>query len=100
VALTVQPSTAYTVTVKCPVKKKRKRGKKPVCHKTKTVPMSVVNLAVGAYRASVSRLPYGEHITFAVLAMNAAGVRQAAPAVAVATLHKPKPKKRKSKKRR
>jgi hypothetical protein len=100
VALSIQPSTAYTVTVKCPVKKKRKRGKKPVCHKTKTVPMSVVNLAAGAYRASVSRLPYGEHITFAVLAMNAAGVRQAAPAVAVATLHKPKPKKRKSKKRR
>jgi len=97
VALTVQPSAAYTVTAKCPKKKKgKKSAKQPVCHKTRIVPMSLTNPSAGAYQASVSRLPYGEHITFNVLTTNAAGVRQLAPAVAVATLHRPKPKKKRS----
>jgi len=104
VALSEQASAAYSVTTKCPVKKeKKKRGKKvkqSVCHKTLTVPMSPATLSPGSFRATVSRLPYGETITFIVDASNAAGL-QAQPASAVTTLHKPKPKpKRKSKKKR
>ncbi len=102
VALSEQASAAYTVTTKCPIKKrKKKRGKKvkqPVCHKTLTVPMSLTTLSPGSFQASVSRLPYGETITFILDASNAAGL-QAPPASTVMTLHKPKPK-RKSKKGR
>ncbi|HEY3865485.1 MAG TPA: serine protease [Solirubrobacteraceae bacterium] len=103
VALTVTPSASYLVTAKCPKpKKKKKKGKKvkqPVCHKTKTVPMALVNPSAGAYTASVSGLPYSEKITFDALATNAAGLKQASPAVAVTTLHKPKPKKKPKKKK-
>ena len=102
VALTVTPSASYLVTAKCPKpKKKKKKGKKvkqPVCHKSKTVPMVLVNPSAGVYTASVSGLPYSEAITFDVTASNAAGLKQAAPAVAVTTLHKPKPKKKPKKK--
>jgi len=105
VALSEQVSAAYSVAAKCPVKKRRKkRGKKvkqPVCHKTLTVPMSAATLSPGSFQATVSRLPYGEAVTFIVDASNAAGL-QAPPASAVTTPHKPKPKKskRKPKKRK
>jgi secreted trypsin-like serine protease len=109
VALTaVTSSASYLVTAKCPATKKKKKSKKgkkvkqPVCHKTTTVPMALVNSSAGVYTASVSGLPYSEAITFDVAASNAAGLKQAAPAVAVTTLHKPKPKpkRKKSKKKR
>jgi secreted trypsin-like serine protease len=93
VALTLDTAAAYSVTVKCP--KKKKKGKPPVCHKTKTVPMSLTNPSAGAYTASVSRLPYSERITFTVLAADAAGLTQVKPAITAITLHKPKPKPKK-----
>ncbi|HEY2202646.1 MAG TPA: hypothetical protein VGH56_12225, partial [Solirubrobacteraceae bacterium] len=58
-------------------------------------------LSPGSFQATVSRLPYGETITFIADVANAASL-QAPPASRDATLHKPKPKKkakRKSKKR-
>jgi hypothetical protein len=101
VALTLQSSATYSVVAKCPKKKKQKKGKKPVkqpiCHKAKTVPMSLVNPSAGAYTASVSGLPYSEQITFSASATNAAGLKSAA-AVKATTLHKPKPKKKPKKK--
>ncbi|HEY5046195.1 MAG TPA: serine protease [Solirubrobacteraceae bacterium] len=102
VALTVDTAAAYSVTAKCPKKKKKKKGKRSVCHETKTVPMSVTNPSAGVYQASVSRLPYSEKITFTILAANAAGLTQVKPALTAITLHKPKPKKptKKPKKRK
>jgi secreted trypsin-like serine protease len=99
VALSEQASGAYTVAVKCPKKKKRsKKGKKPakrpVCHKTLTVPMSLTALSAGSFQATMSRLPYGEEIIFIFDVSDAAGL-QAAPTSVDATLHKPKPKQRK-----
>jgi Trypsin len=105
VAMSLTSSAAYTVTVKCPKKKKKKHGKKPakqpVCHQTKTVPMSAATLSASSFQATVSRLPYGETITFIVDVSNAAGL-QAPPTSTETTLrkHKPKPKKKKSKKRK
>jgi secreted trypsin-like serine protease len=102
VALAVTPSAAYAVTAKCP-KKKKKKGKKvkqPICHKTKTVPMSATSSSAGVYQAAVANLPYGEKITFSVLASNAAGLKQAKAAAAIATLHKPKPKPKKKPKKK
>jgi secreted trypsin-like serine protease len=97
VALTLDTAAAYSIAVKCP--KKKKKGKQPVCHKTKTVPTSVVNPSAGVYQASVSRLPYSEKITFTVLAADAAGLTQVKPAITAITLHKPKPKAKKPTKR-
>jgi hypothetical protein len=100
VALTLQSSATYSVVAKCPKKKKPKKGKKPakqpVCHKTKAVPMPLINPSAGAYTASVSGLPYSEKITFSASATNAAGLKSAAT-VKATTLHKPKPKKPKKK---
>jgi Trypsin len=95
VALSVGASAAYSVIAKCPSRKGRKPPRGRVCHKTKTVAMSVAGISPGVYQASASKLPYGEQIKFSVLATDAAGVRQSAAAVAAVTLHKPKPKKRK-----
>jgi Trypsin len=102
VALTLDTAAAYSVTVKCPKKKKKKKGKQPVCRKTMTVPMSLTNPSAGVYAASVSRLPYNEKITFTVLAANAAGLTQVKPAITAIILHKSKPKKptKKPKKRK
>jgi secreted trypsin-like serine protease len=99
VTLSEQASGAYTVAVKCPKKKKKsKKGKKPakrpVCHKTLTVPMSLTALSAGSFQATVSRLPYGEEIIFIFDVSDAAGL-QAAPASVDTTLHKPKPRQRK-----
>ncbi len=103
VALSLQASAAYSATTKCPVKKKqKKRGKKlerAVCHRAQTVPLPVTTRSPGSFQTTVSRLPYGEPITFILDASNAAGL-QAPPAVAVTTLHKPKPKKSKRPERR
>ncbi len=101
VALSAQSSAAYSVLTRCPKKKRKKHAKQPVCHKTLTVPMSLATLSPGSFQATVSRLPYGETITFITDVANAASL-QAPPASRDATLHKPKPKKkakRKSKKR-
>ncbi len=98
VALSLQPSAAYSILAKCPKKKKKGRGRKPakppVCHKTKTVPMSLKTLSAGSFQGAVSRLPYGEKITFTVVAGNAAGLKSAT-LVTHTTLHKPKAKKKK-----
>jgi hypothetical protein len=104
VALTVTPSASYTVVAKCPKakKKKKKKGKKvkqPVCHTTKTAPMALTAGAAGAFQAAVSRLPYGETITFIVDVSNAAGL-QATPLSTHTTLHKPKPKPKKKPKKK
>jgi hypothetical protein len=103
VALSLQPTAAYTVVTKCPKpKKKPKKGrKKPVCHRRLTLKLAAKALAPPAFQASASRLPYGKPISFSVLATNAAGVRQTArPTVKTITLHKPKPKKKKKGKKR
>jgi Trypsin len=101
VALSVQPAVAYSIVTRCP-RKKRKRGRKPakrpVCHKTKTVPMSPQALSPSAFQAVASRLPYGERISFTVLAGDADGLK-APTAVTHITLLKPKRHKRKHRKR-
>jgi secreted trypsin-like serine protease len=97
VALSEQPSAAYSVVVKCPKKKKKKQEKKgkktrpPVCHKTLTVPMAISGGTGGAFQATISGLPYSEMITFIVDVSNAAGVK-AVPLSATTTLRQPKPK--------
>jgi secreted trypsin-like serine protease len=103
VALTVSPSVAYSVVAKCPKKKKKKKGKKPakppVCHKTATLNMSPLTISAGSFQAAVSRLPYGETITFDLAVSNAAGLKAAAASTHT-TLHKPKPKPKKPKKKK
>jgi secreted trypsin-like serine protease len=102
VALNVQSSATYSITTRCRVKekkkKRRKKVKQPICREARTVPLSATMLSPGSFQATISRLPYGETITFILDASNAAGL-QAPPAVAVTTLHEPKPKpKKKSRK--
>jgi hypothetical protein len=100
VALSVAPTAAYAVVVKCPKKKGKKASKKAVCHKTKTSRMSLQALSAGSFRAGITRLPYDEKVTFDVATTNAAGL-EAKPVSVSTTLHKPKPKpKRKKKKKR
>lgn len=91
VALSVRPAAAYTVTARCPKKKKTKKGRKPpVCHATKTLKMSLKAVSPGAFRATVSRLPYDKKITFTVAVANAAGLRPLKPPVRSTTLRPPK----------
>jgi Trypsin len=94
VALSVSPAALYTVTVRCPKKKKRaKRGKKPAtCHATKALSMSLKGVAPGAFRATVSRLPYDKKITFTVTVANAAGLRPLKPPARATILHPPRKK--------
>jgi V8-like Glu-specific endopeptidase len=96
VALTLRSSAAYAVTTRCP---RRRNGRKPtrraVCHKTHGVMLPIKALSATTFQASASRLPYGRRIKFSALASNAAGLRQAVPAVRYKTLRKPKPKPRK-----
>ncbi len=99
VTLSVASTAAYSVVSKCPKKKGRKASKKAVCHKTKTLNMSVKTLAAGSFQAGVTRLPYGEKITFTVAATNAAGLK-AKPASASVMLHKPTPKRKPKKKKK
>jgi hypothetical protein len=103
VALSLLPTAAYAVPVKCPKANKRhkKSKKKLVCHRTDTVKLPFKALTAPSFEASASKLPYGEPISFSVLAINAAGLRQTArPTVKTITLHRPKPKKKQRRKRR
>jgi hypothetical protein len=97
-ALGVQPWASYTVTTKCPVKKRkgRKRARARVCHTTKMVRMSVRTIAAGLYQAVASGLPYNEKLTFVVVVTDAAGLHPAKLPVRFLTLRPPK-KKRKAK---
>ncbi|HEY2283497.1 MAG TPA: serine protease [Solirubrobacteraceae bacterium] len=92
VAVSAQPTAAYAVAIRCPQRKGKHASKKRVCHTTKTLGLPAKTLAAGSFRASASRLPYGEKITFAVAVVNAAGLK--ATARAHKTLHKPKPKRK------
>jgi hypothetical protein len=98
VALTVAASAAYRITARCPVKKKggrqKKRGKRPVCHRTRTVALPVSPVSAGAFSAVASRLPYGERISFAVSVVDAAGLRPAATPLGSTVLRKPEPSKK------
>jgi hypothetical protein len=102
VALGVQPWVTYTVTTKCPVKKKKKKGKRPakrsICHETPTVHLPVSGISAGLYRATATRLPYNERITFTGVVTNAAGLRPARLLVRSTTLHPPAKKKKESRK--
>ncbi len=100
VALSAQPTVAYAVTTRCPKKRGRHHNasKKRVCHATKTVKLSASAPAAGSFRATASRLPYGEKITFAVAVVNAAGLK-AKPAGVSTTLRKPKHKSKRKRKR-
>jgi len=90
VALTLHASASYAVTASC-----RRKGRRRVpCRKTKTAAMAIATLSAGSYRASITRLPYGERIRFSVHASNAAALSQQTPALLATTLHRPKPKKR------
>jgi hypothetical protein len=93
VAVSVQPTAAYSVVAKCPKKKGRHASRKRICHKTRTLRMSPKTLSAGGFRATASRLPYGEKIAFAVEVVNAAGLK-ARSATAHTKLRKPKPKRR------
>ena len=93
VAVSAQPTVAYSVATRCPKKKGRHSAKKRTCHATKTSRLSLKTLSPGSFRAGASRLPYGEKITFAVAVVNAAGLN-AKPASAHTTLRKPKPKRK------
>jgi hypothetical protein len=99
VALSISPSAAYTVTVRCPKKKKKaKKGRKPsVCHASRTLKMTLKGVSPGAFRATVSRLPYEKKISFAVAVTNAAGLRPAKTPARSTTLHPPKRKRTSSK---
>lgn len=93
VAVSAQPTVSYSVTIGCPKRKGKHASKKRVCHTTKTSRLSAKTISAGSFRASASRLPYGEKIAFAVAVVNAAGLK-ARTATAHTTLHKPKPKRR------
>lgn len=98
VALTLRSSAAYAVTARCPRRRKgRKPARRAVCHKTLGVRLPIKALSATTFQASASRLPYGRRIKFSALASNAAGLRQAVPAVRYMTLRKPKPKRRSTK---
>jgi Trypsin len=96
VALAVTASVAYRTTARCPVTKGRRKrpGRQPICHRTRTVGLPVSPLSAGVFSALANRLPYGERISFAVSVVDAAGLR---PAVRLGStvLRKPKPKHKK-----
>jgi Trypsin len=96
VALSVRASVSYLVATACP---RGKRKKHQVCHKTKTQSLTLATLAAGSYRATASRLPYGEPVKFSARASNAAALSQLTPSSLTKTLHKPLVKKKKPKKR-
>lgn len=91
VAVSAQPTASYSITDKCPKGKGKRTSKRRVCHKTKTLRLPAKTLLAGTLRATASRLPYGEKLTFAVAVVNAAGLK-ARTATAHTTLHKPKSK--------
>jgi hypothetical protein len=101
VMVAVTASAAYRITVKCPVRKgHRKKGKQPVCHRTRTVGLPVNPVSAGLFSAVASGLPYGERISFAVSVVDAAGLRPATAPLGSTVLRKPKPKHKKKPKPR
>jgi hypothetical protein len=101
VALAVTASVAYRIAVKCPVRKGRKRrGKQPVCQRTRTLGLPVSPVSTGVFSAVASRLPYRERISFAVSVVDAAGLRPATAPLGSTVLRKPKPKHKKKPKPR
>jgi secreted trypsin-like serine protease len=96
-ALQVTASASHQVPAKCHVKQgqRQKRGKRPVCHKTDTVHMSVGAISADAFNVTASKLPYDRRLTFTVVITNAAGLRPVKPPTRSTTLHPPpKPKKK------
>jgi hypothetical protein len=102
VAMAITASASYQVTAKCPVRrgKRRKRGKQPVCHRTRTLGLPVSSVSPGVFRAVANGLPYHERIAFDVSVVNAAGLRPASVPVGSTVLHKPRPKQTKKPKKR
>jgi hypothetical protein len=108
VALAVTASDSYQVTAKCPVKKgrRKRKGKRPVCHRNAATSLPVSPVSPGVFNAVASRLPYGERIAFDVTVVDAAGLRPVSMPVGSIVLHKPKlkkhtkPKQKKQRKRR
>lgn len=94
VALTLTATASYPVKTRCTVTRHHRRTT-VACTRTKSIPMSLSSLSAGAFRASVARLPYGKKVRFSVLAHNAAGLTQAAPAATSATLSAPRKKAKK-----
>ncbi len=92
-AVSAQPTVTYSATAKCPKKKGKHASKKRVCHKAKTLKMSLKTISASSFQATASRLPYGEKITLAVAVANAAGLK-ARTVTAHTTLRKPRSKKR------
>jgi hypothetical protein len=97
VAMAVTASAAYRITVRCPVKKgkRKKQGRQTVCDRTRTVSLPVSSVSSGVFSANASRLPYGERVAFTVAVIDAAGLRPATSPRDSTVLHKPKPKKKK-----
>ena len=94
VAVTVTATASYPYKTRCKVTRHHHRTTVP-CTRTKSLSMSLAGLAAGSYRASVSRLPYGKKVRFAVLAHDAAGLSQSSPAATSATLSAPRKKAKK-----
>ena len=87
-AITLQASASYA---SCSLGRKNRRrahAPKKACARTKTTPMTLSKGSPGSYRASISRLPYGENIAFSVFATDAAGLKQANPVLTSVRLAK------------
>jgi secreted trypsin-like serine protease len=97
VSLAVTASDSYQVPTRCTVKegRRKRKGKRPVCHRTATVSLPVSPVSAGVFSTVASRLPYGERITFDVAVVNAAGLRPVSMPVGSTVLRKPKPKPKK-----
>ncbi|MGA8362937.1 MAG: serine protease [Solirubrobacteraceae bacterium] len=93
VALKMTASASYQVPTKCHLKKgqKRARGKRPICHKTDVVHMSVSAISAGVFKTAASKLPYNRRLTFTVLINNAASLRPVRSPTRSTTLHPPRP---------
>jgi len=92
-AVSVQPTVSYAVARRCPRRRGRHASGRRVCHRTRTLRMPSRALSAGAYRATASRLPYGERIAFKIAVTNVAGLK-ARVAPAHTTLRKRKSKRR------
>ncbi len=99
-ALKLTASASHRVPAKCHPKKgqqqappgKRPQSKRPVCHKTDTVHMSISAVSADVFKATASKLPYDRRLTFTVLVTNAAGLRPSRSPTRSTTLRLPKPK--------
>ena len=89
VAVRLNATASYKVSVKCTVERHHRRVKS-ICKGTRSAPMKLTETAAGEYTASVSRLPYGKSVRFAVLASDAAGLTQHSASAASTTLRAPR----------